>query len=652
MISAVNLAEELDGKRSGDGWVARCPAHDDTTPSLSINEGRNGGVVFRCHAGCDQGKVIAALTQMGLWRDPVTSKNGNRKGHRLKSTAQSLAPTDIKNLLRAEPVATWVYRTASGEIVGYVCRLHSAQGEKSFRPLTPWESSSGKTEWRVSAMADPRPIYNLPALATRSDDPVLLVEGEKAADAAATLFPEYVVTTWPGGAKAWNKVEWSPLRGRRVTLWPDNDAPGREAMEGIASALSTVGAFTIATVRVPAALPKGWDLADAAPTTVRLEELLANAKPFDETLASYAVSARNLAAMDIPPREYLIEPFMATNSLSMIFAMRGVGKTWVSLSIAKALASGEPFLGFEVPAPVRVLFIDGEMTLVDLRDRLVALGAGELDNLELVPSEALHRDNSAININNPDHQARLLRTIERLEELGRRPSLIIFDNLSSLGGGIDENDNSALDGLLQWLVGVRHRDYAVLLVHHAGKSGDQRGASRREDLLDTSIKLIKPKDDSEDSPIPPGTTGFELEFVKTRGRPPVPQIMAVTLEENEDGTLELVTADIVPKLPQMKTLKAIYEGKEIMSGSNSYLVPYASQKDLVTDLNVSKAKVSKDISALKDKGWIIHREDSGGGHYIVTHEGVRRLQLHYSTLGPVGNRPTVQFPEQYKMELP
>lgn len=68
--------------------------------------------------------------------------------------------------------------------------------------------------------------------------------------------------------------------------------------------------------------------------------------------------------------------------------------------------------------------------------------------------------------------------------------------------------------------------------------------------------------------------------------------MAVTLEENEDGRLELVTADIVPKLPQMKTLKAIYEGKEIMSGSNSYLVPYASQKDLVTDLNVSKAKVS------------------------------------------------------------
>lgn len=64
--------------------------------------------------------------------------------------------------------------------------------------------------------------------------------------------------------------------------------------------------------------------------------------------------------------------------------------------------------------------------------------------------------------------------------------MIIFDNLSSLRSGVDENDNSALDAFLQWLLALRHKGYAILLIHHAGKGGDQRGASRLEDFLDTS----------------------------------------------------------------------------------------------------------------------------------------------------------------------
>jgi hypothetical protein len=67
MASAETIAKALCGRKAGSGWAARCPAHDDREPSLSIRDGDNGKVLIRCHAGCDQGRVIAALRSRGLW---------------------------------------------------------------------------------------------------------------------------------------------------------------------------------------------------------------------------------------------------------------------------------------------------------------------------------------------------------------------------------------------------------------------------------------------------------------------------------------------------------------------------------------------------------------------------------------------------------
>jgi putative DNA primase/helicase len=67
MASAETIAKALCGRKAGSGWAARCPAHDDREPSLSIRHGDNGKVLIRCHAGCDQGRVIAALRSRGLW---------------------------------------------------------------------------------------------------------------------------------------------------------------------------------------------------------------------------------------------------------------------------------------------------------------------------------------------------------------------------------------------------------------------------------------------------------------------------------------------------------------------------------------------------------------------------------------------------------
>lgn len=136
----------------------------------------------------------------------------------------------------------------------YVCRFAG----KKIRPL--WFNGAS---WEWKAPPEPRPIYNLSGLCANPQATVIIAEGEKAADAAAKLFPQYVATTWPSGCKAFKKADWSPLEARTVILWPDADDVGREAMSKLASTLLQQGVCEVYTVTPPPNAPKGWDLADA-----------------------------------------------------------------------------------------------------------------------------------------------------------------------------------------------------------------------------------------------------------------------------------------------------------------------------------------------------------------------------------------------------
>lgn len=129
---------------------------------------------------------------------------------------------------------------------------------KNFRPIS-WTGE----QWQFKAPPAPRPLLNLDQLLSRPTDPVIVVEGEKTADAAARLFPGQLITTWPSGCKAINKADWSPLAGRRVILWPDADTPGREAMAKLAAKLIREGVERVRIVTPPPDAPEGWDLADA-----------------------------------------------------------------------------------------------------------------------------------------------------------------------------------------------------------------------------------------------------------------------------------------------------------------------------------------------------------------------------------------------------
>ncbi|MBU1157698.1 MAG: DUF927 domain-containing protein [Proteobacteria bacterium] len=163
-------------------------------------------------------------------------------------------------------------------------RFNKEDGCKETRPLVFCEGPDGQRQWRWQMFAAPRPLYGLERLRARIEAPVLLVEGEKAADAAQELFPELVVVTSPGGSNAASKADWSPLQGRLVTIWPDADGAGAKYALQVATLLQEAGAGSLRLVELPKGLPQGWDLADDPPSAwspERRQEMLAGAAPFE-----------------------------------------------------------------------------------------------------------------------------------------------------------------------------------------------------------------------------------------------------------------------------------------------------------------------------------------------------------------------------------
>ncbi|NMY53225.1 DUF927 domain-containing protein [Pseudomonas sp. WS 5011] len=160
-----------------------------------------------------------------------------------------------KHRQHGKPAKVWVYKDAEARPLFVLYRFdlgpdESGTPRKVFAPLT-WckNSSDGAEQWRWQGLSEPRPLLHLDHLAARAADPVVVCEGEKAADAAAELLPHYVATCWPNGSNSLQKADFAPLVGRDVLLWPDNDAPGLACMDALAERLRQLGA---ASVRVMA----------------------------------------------------------------------------------------------------------------------------------------------------------------------------------------------------------------------------------------------------------------------------------------------------------------------------------------------------------------------------------------------------------------
>jgi hypothetical protein len=263
-----------DAKPTGNGWSARCPAHEDRSPSLSICEGDDGRALVSCHAGCPVESVCAAVglrvVDLMPKADTLPAKsvnvngtspharkkvvpltgNGRPAGKTFATASDAVTELERKHGSRS---ALWTYHDGNGEPVGVVVRWDLPDGKKKILPV-----SLHPDGWRIAGMPEPRPLYGLPNLA--SADLIFVTEGEKAADAARSI--GLTATTSAHGSKSPDKTDWRPLAGKQVVFLPDNDAPGREYADVIADLLAKLTPAPVVKFVALPNLPDGGDIAD------------------------------------------------------------------------------------------------------------------------------------------------------------------------------------------------------------------------------------------------------------------------------------------------------------------------------------------------------------------------------------------------------
>ena len=290
---AVNIEDVIGRyinlKKDGPHFKGQCIFHSgDNNASLVVTPRKR---MFKCF-GCGKGgDVLDFLMFCGRTlpeaikeiKDPLNIK-GTGPMPTPKAPAapivewKQIAPPkgskkpDISHYKHGKPSRTWAYKTDTGIIIGYVCRFDLKDG-KEVLPFV-YASDGKREEWRWKGFEKPRPLYNLDLIKANPDKTIVVVEGEKTADAVNQAMDTVIATTWIGGAKNMQHSDWSVLKGRKILLWPDNDKPGHEAMLEISNLLKVFAPSVLKWIKNPEWAPLKWDAADKEWKPVECRDLV------------------------------------------------------------------------------------------------------------------------------------------------------------------------------------------------------------------------------------------------------------------------------------------------------------------------------------------------------------------------------------------
>jgi hypothetical protein len=251
--------------------------------------------------------------------------------------------------------------------------------------------------------------------------------------------------------------------------------------------------------------------------------------------------ADEFLAREIPPRQALLtdaetgSTVLYEKSLNQIFAYRGIGKSVVANSLIKVLTQGGEFLRFRSDGGLKTVLVDGELPAVQLQERLKEFSGTPKGLLKILSPELLTNPKAFPVLSVPAQQAAFIRQIE---EFG--PRVLIFDTLTRCFK-FDTNDPDAWLVVNDFLLELRFRGYCVVLIHHAGKNGTQRGRTDGDDNLDISV-ILSPRYGWQ----PGDGLEFKWTYEKVRHGGHLPDFEA---EYHGEGRWQLVqddrTADVI-----------------------------------------------------------------------------------------------------------
>lgn len=458
----------------------------------------------------------------GLWNDFATGDGGNI--FHLWSAARNLNsksefPVILKDICKwlgagiteyrksfiaakshsnnlGKPSHIWRYTDGDGNLIACIYRYETENG-KQFRPWCVKE--------RKHKAPNPRPLYNQIGIKESEDQPIILVEGEKAADALIEI--GYIATTAMNGANApIGKTDWSPIHNRNIIIWPDNDEAGITYANKVAKHLSAKCKISIA--KIPENKPAKWDAYDAVADGSDIKMIIKSASN-NTDIKSF--NFNKLWSDKSPMPDDIIAPRILTPGGLLVFAgAPKVGKSDFILSWFSHLACGESFLGMTSHKPLKIYYCQAEIQYDYLRERVQKLPLNS-KQVETIGNNLFITSQLHITLDENGIQ-RLAESINESFK-DKSPDIIAIDPIRNLfdGGedGSSENDNNAMMFFLKERIGkltkMINPNCGIILVHHTRKMSKKQleedpfqalsGASSIRSFYTSGMLLFKPDEE-------------------------------------------------------------------------------------------------------------------------------------------------------------
>ncbi len=460
-MRAADFAQLLKGaRRSGEGWSAVCPAHEDQRASLSFRDGKRG-LLVKCHAGCTVEVIAVAL---GMSTAALLYDDGGG---------------------RSRIIAVYPYRNEGGTLVYEVLRYEP----KAFRQRRP---DGHERIWNLDGVR--RVLYRLPELIADlkakppSERIVYLAEGEKDVERLRGL--GLMATTNPGGAGKWREEFTAQLKDAgadEVVLLPDNDGPGEAHALAVGRSCLTAG-LTVKIVRFPGLPPKGdvsdWfaaghtkeELAEIVKASPVVTEAASGSSP--ETEAPPSASGSVLVRLsEVEPEQvdWLWPGRIARGKPTLLIGDPGLGKSFVTLDLAARVTRQSAWPDGGRAPQGHVILLTAEDGLADtVRPRVDAQGGdpGKITVLQAVTQDGAERGFS-LAVDMPALEEAVVRT---------QAALVIIDPLSAyLGRRTDSWKDADVRGVLAPLAALAERHkVAVVAVLHLSKDGQRQALYRAQ----------------------------------------------------------------------------------------------------------------------------------------------------------------------------
>ncbi|WP_341815336.1 AAA family ATPase [Wolbachia endosymbiont (group B) of Aricia artaxerxes] len=442
--------------------------------------------------------MIVELTgsKAGLWHDFSTEEGGdifdlwaavtgkNQFTDTIEDIAKWIGYSEKNNTL-GQPTASWNYYDESDQVIVTVYRYNTDSG-KRYLPFYVKRSSF--------TLPETRPLYNIPGI--MKSDKVILVEGEKCAD--ALIEQGMTATTAMLGANApIEKTDWSPLKGKHVIIWPDNDEPGKQYAEKVVKKLTFLGVLSLTLLEIPENKPKGWDSADGIEEKMNIPEFIENnsKKIIVKQFLNIQEWSVERFIGPVPEQKFLVEGLFPLGVTSILAAMGDTGKGMLLLDLALKVASrkDQPCgFGPLVTEHGSVVIFSAEDDMSEIHRRLERLDSQcerlkYKDRLFIVPlpnvsgSLTIIKSVSGKVIETSPEFESITKQLNKIKDL----KLIVFDPLASFVHADLNTDPAVGDYLMSLLSDLAGSTGAsIITAHHMRKPKSEKPISTVEQARD------------------------------------------------------------------------------------------------------------------------------------------------------------------------